>query len=75
MDDYEQTVFQQTTTPMHALARKFIIQNSQKLFAYGKTRDVFFFNKYFMDYDHVVMDCMERRIVQQNQLEYQRDCL
>ena len=47
----------------------------QKLFAYGKTRDVFFFNKYFMDYDHVVMDCMERRIVQQNQLEYQRDCL
>ena len=35
----------------------------------------FFFNKYFMEYDHVVMDCLERRIVEQNQLEYMRDCL
>ena len=51
------------------------IHDLQKLFAYGKRRDVFFFNKYFMKYDHVVMDCMERRIVQQNKLEYQRDCL
>ena len=33
----------------------------------------FFFNKYFMDYDHVVMDCMERSIVKQNMLEFARD--
>ena len=26
----------------------------------------FFHNKYFMEYDHVVMDCMEERIVQMN---------
>jgi len=28
-----------------------------------------FHNKYFMDYDHVIMDCMEERIVITNQLE------
>ena len=37
-------------------------------------RTVFFYNKYFMEYDHVVMDCMEQRIVEQNKLEYERDC-
>ena len=35
----------------------------------------FFYNKYLVEYDHVVMDCMERRIVEQNQLEYKLDCL
>ena len=35
---------------------------------------IFFYNKYFMEYDHVVMDCMEQRIVEQNKLEYRRDC-
>ena len=35
----------------------------------------FFFNKYFMDYDHVVMDCMERSIVRQNKWEFARDCI
>ena len=35
----------------------------------------FFYNKYNMDVDHVVMDCMEERLVQQNQLEYIQDCL
>ena len=34
---------------------------------------IIFFNKYFMEYDHVVMDCMEKRIVEQNKLEYKRD--
>ena len=33
----------------------------------------FFFNKYFMDYDHVVMDCMEKSIVKQNKWEFARD--
>lgn len=35
----------------------------------------FFYNKYFMHHDHVVMDCMEQRLVHQNKLEYIRDCL
>ena len=37
-------------------------------------RTYFFFNKYFMDGDHVVMDCMEQRLVKQNQREYLEDC-
>ena len=37
-------------------------------------RPHFFFNKYFMEDDHVVMDCMEERLVQQNMLEYKHDC-
>ena len=36
---------------------------------------VFFFNKYFMEWDHVVMDCTERRLVEMNKLEYEQDCL
>ena len=37
-------------------------------------RTIFFYNKYLLEYDHVVMDCMEQRIVEQNKLEYKRDC-
>ena len=33
----------------------------------------FFHNKYFMEYDHTVMSCMEERIVQMNKLEYQQE--
>ena len=36
---------------------------------------VIFYNKYLMEYDHVVMDCIEKRIVEQNKLEYERDCI
>ena len=35
----------------------------------------FFFNKYFMETDHVIMDCMEQRLVELNKLEYAQDCL
>ena len=35
----------------------------------------FFYNKYFMHLDHVIMDCMEERLVQQNKMEFIRDCL
>ena len=34
----------------------------------------FFFNKYHMDSDHIVMDCMEQRLVRQNQREFLEDC-
>ena len=33
-----------------------------------------FHNKYFMEFDHTVMDCMEERLVWMNRLEYQQDC-
>ena len=35
----------------------------------------FFFNKYFMNEDPLVMSCMERRIATLNKLEYNKDCL
>ena len=34
----------------------------------------FFQNKYFMELDHVVMDCMEERMVDINRREYALDC-
>ena len=37
-------------------------------------RTHFFFNKYFMEKDHVVMDCLEEHLLRQNQLEYEHDC-
>jgi len=40
----------------------------------NSSRTYFFFNKYFMEMDHVVMDCMEERLVERNKREYQEDC-
>jgi len=37
-------------------------------------KSAFFQNKYLMEHDHVVMDCMEERIVDKNRLEYEKDC-
>ena len=34
-----------------------------------------FHNKYFMEQDHVVMDCMEERLVARNKDEFKSDCL
>ena len=39
----------------------------------SNTDNRIFHNKYFMEYDHTVMRCMEERIVQRNKLEYQQD--
>ena len=33
-----------------------------------------FHNKYFIQYDHIVMDCMEKLLSERNQEEYKRDC-
>ena len=33
-----------------------------------------FHNKYFMEVDHTVMDCMEERAVARNRLEFEQDC-
>ena len=33
-----------------------------------------FHNKYFMERDHTVMDCVEEQLVIRNRLEYMKDC-
>lgn len=35
--------------------------------------NAWFFNKYFMEEDHIVMDCVEPEIGKMNQLEYEKD--
>lgn len=39
---------------------------------FGKT--ALFHNKYFMELDHVIMDCMEERIVAKNKKEFEMEC-
>ena len=34
-----------------------------------------FHNKYFMERDHTVMDCVEEELVIRNKVEYARDCV
>ena len=36
---------------------------------------VFFFNKYFLEWDPTPMDCMEERLVIRNMYEYKYDCI
>ena len=50
------------------------VRDIPSLYMSGNSR-VIFYNKYLMEYDHVVMDCMEKRVVEQNKLEYERDCI
>ena len=38
-------------------------------------RGPMFHNKYFMEKDHIVMDCLEEQLVIRNRLEYKKDCL
>ena len=35
----------------------------------------FFYNKYLINYDHVVMNCMEEMLLERNLREYEKDCL
>ena len=44
-----------------------------RVYEIGVNEDFFFFNKYFMEVDHVIMDCMEERLVKQNMVEYAQD--
>ena len=34
-----------------------------------------FHNKYFMERDHTVMDCLEEQLVIRNKEQYDRDCV
>ena len=38
------------------------------------TQGAMFHNKYFMERDHTVMDCVEEELVNRNKEEYKRDC-
>ena len=34
-----------------------------------------FHNKYYMERDHTVMDCIEEELVSRNKQEYEKDCI
>ena len=40
----------------------------------GSLKGPMFHNKYFMERDHTVMDCVEEQLVIRNRLEYMKDC-
>lgn len=40
----------------------------------GDGKKSLFHNKYFMELDHIVMDCMEERLVARNRIEFKQDC-
>lgn len=40
-----------------------------------KEGDHLFHNKYSMEFDHTVMNCVEQRLVHRNRREYQQECL
>ena len=37
------------------------------------TENVWFLNKYYMEQDHIVMECMEEELMKSNRLEYEQD--
>lgn len=50
------------------------LQRIEKLGVSSK-HPVFFFNKYFLEWDPTPMDCMEERLVRTNREEYWQDCV
>lgn len=50
------------------------LQRIEKLGVRSK-HPVFFFNKYFLEWDPTPMDCMEERLVRTNRDEYWKDCV
>ena len=36
-------------------------------------RDTFFHNKFFMEKDHTIMDCIEKELIHRNAVEFQKD--
>ena len=50
------------------------LEKVERLGVHSK-RPVFFFNKYFLEWDPTPMDCMEERLVRTNMDEYRRDCI
>ncbi|XP_003388749.2 PREDICTED: N-acetyllactosaminide beta-1,6-N-acetylglucosaminyl-transferase-like [Amphimedon queenslandica] len=45
-----------------------------RLYEASSKKQWLFHNKYFIEYDHVVMDCIERVLLQRNHHEYIQDC-
>ena len=51
--------------------RSILAKNERKMPA----QKALFHNKYYMELDHTVMDCMEERLVAINKREYKKDCI
>lgn len=53
------------------------LKNLPEVYSLGVNADYrtnLFFNKYYHSEDHVVMNCMEERLLNQNHLEFTQDC-
>ena len=50
------------------------ISDLSRLYIASQKKLWLFHNKYFMDYDHVVMDCIEKELILRNYHEYVQDC-
>ena len=55
--------------------RSFCIQSASDLPYLRSLSDIWFLNKYRIDYDHVVMDCMEELLLKKHFKEYEVDCI
>ena len=51
------------------------VSDLPKLKDFYVSKRMWFYNKYLVEYDHVVMDCMESLLIQKNYEEYENDCL
>ncbi len=75
-------VFRRKTFKKFCFGRKLVhnicIVGAGDLVSLGRAsenQDWWFHNKYFIEYDHVVMNCMENLLLQRNANEYKQDCL
>ena len=75
-------VFRRKTFKEYCMARKLVhnicivsCADLARLSDASQQKSWWFHNKYFQDYDHVVMNCMETLLLERNSKEYQHDCL
>ena len=57
------------------IVRSFCIQSASDLPYLRSLSGIWFLNKYYIDYDHVVMDCMEELLLKKHFKEYEVDCI
>ena len=53
---------------------KVIVETNEREMERNGPERALFHNKYFMELDHSIMDCMEERLVAINMREYKEDC-
>ncbi len=52
------------------------IQGLERIITASNDGQIYLFhNKYFMEEDHVMMDCTEERLIARNKMEYEEDCI